>query len=55
MAQALVNLFRTESRAIADSLLLSLQEQGLDGSVAPAEDASGGAFVMFWRRGAEGD
>jgi hypothetical protein len=48
MAQALVNLFRLDDPDIAESMLASLREQGLDGSVVPEQE--GGAVLLFWRR-----
>lgn len=51
MPRETVNLFHVDNRAVADSLLASLREQGLEGSISEGDDASGGAIVLFWRPG----
>ena len=51
MPSANVNLFRVDTRAVADSLLASLREQGLDGSVTDTDNNTGEAIVLFWRPG----
>jgi hypothetical protein len=51
MPRTSINLVRVDDHAVAVSVLESLREQGLDGSIAQTETGTGEAFVLFWRRG----